>query len=1052
MLAGMKLENYKIGALIHEDVFGKVYTAEISGFSEPTHLQFLHAIYAQLPGLKEIFVQCAEKAGLIYTDGLTKILGCGSGDYGDFIVTQATELIPLEKALLIRGSISASEAVGFIQKLAVIVRGLHLEGQLHGCINPQNIYTNEQMGEIRLGGWGFEALIRSLLQNKNDAIRPILSYLSPEITSQGLQLQRQSDLYSLGALFYRLLVGKAPWEDQDQDLANLNGYRGPVIPPSLRRLDIPDILDDVVLRLLDPSIEKRYENISMFIKMLAQAQSDIHASYTPTSEFLFKPSYKSLDDDPFDLTEDVERIERPVDEQTADIEPPDEFNDSEQSHSNGKNDPENSEIAANGLSEEDFLANRKENFPLEGAPTRSRGADVEKNDAPTFTDENLGGTINEQVPGKIDYEVTLNILDDDFLFGFGEEDVNAIASEEESEHEVSEEVNGASGNESLTTDSLYGNQIEQDSDALLVNASETNTDEEIDERLLSDDSLSSNFDDDLDQIIGLHETPVFPDETSDMLSETVNVPNLQDGDDDEIHSAPPLSSPDIVGAPEEFERKGAFSDYLLSSVDIVTEDFVPSVGVDEPEPVEPLDESEDGILFPNIEASEFDDLLLPNWAKLEQRRRKNGVRNAASAPSPDKDVRTPRHSKTNLNKTPTQTTPLPKVAFFEVEEDAYELTDALTADFATTNTINLDFRPKRRRGMSFVKATLITIVPIAILYVVVAFLFGLNLDFRKNEIFHKLSLFITEPSQGSEVEARAPEKTLNNVVGNRQTRQQKQRPLKKVTQNKPKASPANPELVTNEKAAEFPSPERQLETNNNVNTQRPRPVNESRPQPIQRRPNPKPVIVEPNNLEFTVMANGQPVQALFFINGRLAGESSTLGGFSSPVLERDQSYLIRVQKAGFQMWAMEVTPTELRENNLQIDLLPERRAVARPNQEKVENTAEDLLGNGSFVRPLFEEEQGEIQRSQSPTASGAGMINILLSNNENISDAFIYVNGALWNGENYIAPTEIELPVGTYEIEVRRDGYFSAPSSRTVTILEGERQAVQFILMAINIQ
>jgi hypothetical protein len=70
-----------------------------------------------------------------------------------------------------------------------------------------------------------------------------------------------------------------------------------------------------------------------------------------------------------------------------------------------------------------------------------------------------------------------------------------------------------------------------------------------------------------------------------------------------------------------------------------------------------------------------------------------------------------------------------------------------------------------------------------------------------------------------------------------------------------------------------------------------------------------------------------------------------------------------------------------------------------------------------------------------------------LNNPRNISDAYIYVNGLPWDGEVITAPADLRLPAGNYEIEVKKNGYNSAPLSYAINLGSGDHKTLSFILI-----
>jgi serine/threonine protein kinase len=84
-------------------------------------------------------------------------------------------------------------------------------------------------------------------------------YMSPEQV-RGEDVNNQTDLYSLGVTIYELLTGMSPFYAQSlKDLTHKILHEEPA-PPSRYRVDLPEILDRIVMRCLRKDLRKRYRN------------------------------------------------------------------------------------------------------------------------------------------------------------------------------------------------------------------------------------------------------------------------------------------------------------------------------------------------------------------------------------------------------------------------------------------------------------------------------------------------------------------------------------------------------------------------------------------------------------------------------------------------------------------------------------------------------------------------------------------------------------------------------------------------------------------------
>jgi len=83
-------------------------------------------------------------------------------------------------------------------------------------------------------------------------------FMSPEQATGGNELDRRSDIYSLGAVAYLLLTGRPPFEGEDGLRLLIAHARDPVVPPSQHCVDIPRDLERIVLRCLGKEPADRF--------------------------------------------------------------------------------------------------------------------------------------------------------------------------------------------------------------------------------------------------------------------------------------------------------------------------------------------------------------------------------------------------------------------------------------------------------------------------------------------------------------------------------------------------------------------------------------------------------------------------------------------------------------------------------------------------------------------------------------------------------------------------------------------------------------------------
>ena len=146
------------------------------------------------------------------------------------------------------------EFIDFAISVSASLVKTHKEEQIHGAICPENI------------NWDQKNLKAELVDLSNRDKKPLLNkaclpYISPEQTGRiNLQVDYRTDLYSLGIVFFEILVGKPPFFSNDtMEMIHLH-IAGIPPEPHAKRVEVPEQISNIILRLLQKNPDGRYQS------------------------------------------------------------------------------------------------------------------------------------------------------------------------------------------------------------------------------------------------------------------------------------------------------------------------------------------------------------------------------------------------------------------------------------------------------------------------------------------------------------------------------------------------------------------------------------------------------------------------------------------------------------------------------------------------------------------------------------------------------------------------------------------------------------------------
>ncbi|CAL9599325.1 Serine_threonine-protein kinase PknD [Streptomyces sp. enrichment culture] len=204
--------------------------------------------------LRERFRREARVAAVLQHRGVTVVHDFGEHDGILFLVMELLRGRNLSRLLEDnRGHpLPVADVVDIAEQVAAALAHTHEQGVVHRDLKPANIVRLTD-GTVKICDFGIARLghdvgFTARLTGTGIALGTP-HYMSPEQIA-GTEVDRRSDLYSLGCVLYEIATGVPPF-DQDDAWAVLVGHRDtPPRPPREHRPDLPGYLDEIILELL----------------------------------------------------------------------------------------------------------------------------------------------------------------------------------------------------------------------------------------------------------------------------------------------------------------------------------------------------------------------------------------------------------------------------------------------------------------------------------------------------------------------------------------------------------------------------------------------------------------------------------------------------------------------------------------------------------------------------------------------------------------------------------------------------------------------------------
>ena len=182
------------------------------------------------------------------------------------MTTELVEGVTLGHRLEI-GPLPWREAVRYICQLLSALGYAHKHGVIHREITPDNVLVTVD-GVAKLASFALAKAVTDQQLTVMGTALGAVEYMSPEQVKATAPLDARADLYSVGAVLYKLVTRKPPFESSSQFEMMLAQVEKDPTPPSCISKDIPPQLERIILKALAKDPSRRFQDASEFCAAL----------------------------------------------------------------------------------------------------------------------------------------------------------------------------------------------------------------------------------------------------------------------------------------------------------------------------------------------------------------------------------------------------------------------------------------------------------------------------------------------------------------------------------------------------------------------------------------------------------------------------------------------------------------------------------------------------------------------------------------------------------------------------------------------------------------
>ncbi len=244
--------------------------------------------WAQRLDIRDRFLQEARILRRADSDHVVRVYDVGEADGTPYFVMSYADRGTVANLLEREHSISLDRTLDLISQAGAGLTVLHAQGSIHRDIKPANLL-------LRSDGSGQRVMVADLgvakaIQHASGLTHVVgtPAYMAPEQATGG-GVDERADVYALAAVTYQLLTGRLAHAGTIAELARLELPQ----PPS-ELADLPEGVDEVVLRGLAPDREDRWPTVRAFVNAL-QALAPAGRTLLVSPPELAGPAHDSAD-------------------------------------------------------------------------------------------------------------------------------------------------------------------------------------------------------------------------------------------------------------------------------------------------------------------------------------------------------------------------------------------------------------------------------------------------------------------------------------------------------------------------------------------------------------------------------------------------------------------------------------------------------------------------------------------------------------------------------------------------------------------------------------
>jgi len=272
-LVGKILGNrYEIIEKIGNGGMASVYRAKDKTLGRNVAIKVLKDEFANDQEFIKRFQIEAQSAASLSHPNIVSIYDVANDNDIHYIVMELIEGQTLKDIINKEGKLDWKRSAEIASQIASGLSTAHKNHIIHRDIKPHNIVITKD-GMAKITDFGIAKATTTSTINANSNSLGSVHYFSPE-HARGGYTDEKSDIYSLGVVLYEMVTGKLPFDGDSAVGIAMKHLKEKPMPPKEISQDIPEGLNDIILKAMQKEVSNRYVSANSMYNDLQKVLKD----------------------------------------------------------------------------------------------------------------------------------------------------------------------------------------------------------------------------------------------------------------------------------------------------------------------------------------------------------------------------------------------------------------------------------------------------------------------------------------------------------------------------------------------------------------------------------------------------------------------------------------------------------------------------------------------------------------------------------------------------------------------------------------------------------